>query len=248
MSTFTFALLLCGSPKSTAAPLGALASTTDLYSLDCPTVRLPDLERLPLLPANQHPLLVLSTVRNHTHLTYLEDLLAHDGIDSVTVWAEPHLPTDLTAPFHPSELQFTTHLPQSTPSSAPHRLDPQRLIQAVRTAGRLRASKCVHIEVPLGELTLVVPSPAQKTDADTSLAEAKALGALYCRHYNEEIPRECSRCGTPGALDQACLACGQSPRLRSQVLHADEQGYYAADFGSDSLPPNVTARFICRPT
>lgn len=236
--SYSFALLVCGRPNCCAELVGALASATDIAHLACPRTHVPSLDCLPLFSPEQRPLLVLSQVRNSTHLTYLSQALGDADIPFASVWAESALPTEIDGAFHYTDFSFLAQV--DAPALSPHRLSPALVAHILNTAQELMPPRGITVALPLGSVTLAMHALIEPPRRLDDLAEARRLGELYCKHYNEALPRTCRRCQRPVAVGLPCFACGQDPVLRAQVLLPDEHGYFSV---SADAHDEVTAFF-----
>lgn len=231
MLYFPYALILCGFSARSAAVVGALASTTDLIHLDCSRGRLPKLDDWPKGPTAQQPLMVLSGVHCPTHVEAIAELLQMHAIDFATVDVNPTRPRG-AIPAH-TGLECDCRAVLQPPAAALYRRSPALVRHAVRTALRLIPSAGVQLEVPVGQVTFVVPrlSPGL-AEATLLLAEMKHLGNTYCRLFNDDLPRTCSLCGRSTAVGLPCFNCGQEVEVRAQTLLPTETGYLAV--GADA--------------
>lgn len=241
MLYFPFALILCGPSSRSSAVVGALASATDLRHLDCSRGRLPEVDDWPDLPPMQRPLMVLSSVQGQDHLKALDEHLRLRAIDFATVKVTPAKARRTTSEQSIMECDFEA-VPQPHEGLL-YRRSPALVRHTLRTAHRLVPSAAVQLEVPVGEVTFVVPRlSSTKEEAELWLSETKHLGNTFCRLFNADLPRTCSRCGRDTAVGLPCFNCGQEVEVRAQTLLPTETGYLAV---SADAHDEITLRLNC---
>lgn len=241
MLYFPFALILCGPSRRSSAVLGALASATDLRHLDCSRGRLPEVDDWPDLSPMQRPLMVLSGVHRPDHLKALGEHLHLRAIDFATVNVAAARPRGAPAEDPTLECDFIAVLhPQD---GLLYRRSPALVRHALRTAHRLVPSAAVQLEVPVGQVSFVVPRlSSSDKDAALWLSETQQLGKTFCRLFNDDLPRTCSRCGRSTAVGLPCFNCGQEVEVRAQTLLPTELGYLAV--GADAHD-EITLHLTC---